>query len=289
MGVLVDGRTKVVVQGITGHQGQFHTKAMRAFGTQVVAGVTPGKGGQDVEGVPVFDSVEEAVEATGANTSLFLVPAPYAKDAALEAIDSGIELLVLITEHIPVHDALEIMPYAKLRGARVIGPNCPGVITPGQAKVGIMPSQIFKPGDVGVISRSGTLTYEIVDGITRAGMGQSTGVGIGGDPIVGTNFIEALELFNKDKTTKSIVLVGEIGGRAEEDAAQYIHRRVKKRVVAYIAGQSAPPGKRMGHAGAIITRGMGTAESKVKAFEAAGVPVAKLPGDVPQLLRAGPG
>ncbi len=285
MAVLVDRRTKVVVQGITGHQGSFHTRAMKAFGTKVVAGVTPGKGGQQVEGVPVYDSMEEAVEATGANASMLLVPAPYAKDAALEAIDAGVGLLVLITEHIPFHDALEIMPYARLRGTTVIGPNCPGVITPGQTKVGIMPSQIFRPGDVGVVSRSGTLTYEIVDAITSAGMGQSTGMGIGGDPVVGTNFIEALEMFNRDKATRAIVLVGEIGGRAEEDAAAYIEAKVKKRVVAYVAGRTAPPGKRMGHAGAIITRGLGTAKSKVAAFEHAGVPVASYPREIPELIR----
>ncbi len=282
--ILVGPTTKVVVQGITGHQGQFHAQAMKDYGTKVVAGVTPGKGGTEVHGVPVFPSVEEAVQKTRANTSMFLVPAPYAKDAALEAIEAGIELLVLITERIPFHDALDIMPYARLRGTTVIGPNCPGVISPGKAKVGIMPSHIFRPGNVGVISRSGTLTYEIVNEITTAGLGQSTCVGVGGDPIIGTNFIEALRMFNSDRATHAIVLVGEIGGTAEEEAARYIRARMRKPVVAYIAGRTAPPGKRMGHAGAIITQGMGTAESKVKAFEAAGVPIAALPSEVPKLL-----
>jgi succinyl-CoA synthetase alpha subunit len=283
--VLVDGRTKVVVQGITGHQGRFHSRAMEEYGTKVVAGVTPGKGGTTVEDVPVFDSVREAVDATGANTSMFLVPAPFAKDAAAEAIEAGIALLVLITERIPFHDALQIIPLAKLRGTTVIGPNCPGVISPSKAKVGIMPSHIFRPGNVGVISRSGTLTYEIVNEISEAGLGQSTCVGIGGDPIIGTDFIEALKLFNRDRETRSIVLVGEIGGRAEEDAAAFIRRHVRKPAVAYVAGQTAPPGRRMGHAGAIITRGMGTAASKIEAFRGAGVPVAKLPSEVPQLLQ----
>ncbi len=274
------------MQGITGHQGQFHTRAMLDFGTKVVAGVTPGKGGTKVEGVPVFDGVREAVSRRRANASIIFVPAPYAKDATIEAIEAGLKLVVIITERIPFHDCLDVMPYARSRGCTVIGPNCPGIISPGQAKMGIMPSHIFQPGDVGVISRSGTLTYEIVNAITQVGFGQSTCVGIGGDPIIGTDTVEALAMFQKDRQTKRIVVVGEIGGTAEEEAAEFIKKRITKPVVAYVAGRTAPPGKRMGHAGAIIQAGKGTAESKVKAFTDAGVPVAEYPVQVAMLLAA---
>ncbi len=259
---------------------------MLEFGTKVVAGVTPGKGGATVEGVPVFDSVREAVRRCRANASIIFVPAPYAKDAAVEAIEAGLKLVVIITERIPFHDCLELMPFARSRGCTIIGPNCPGITTPGQAKMGIMPNQIFRTGDTGVISRSGTLTYEIVNSMTGAGFGQSTCVGIGGDPITGTSMVEALALFQKDRATKRIVVVGEIGGTAEEEAAEFVRSHLSKPVVAYVAGRTAPPGKRMGHAGAIIQAGKGTAESKLKAFEQAGVPVADFPSDVPGLLAS---
>lgn len=286
MAILLDETSRVLVQGITGHQGRFHTKASLEYGTKIVAGVTPGKEGTEVHDVPVFDAVEEAVAETDADTSFFLVPAPHAKDAAIEAIEAGVRLLVLITERIPFHDALAIVAYARIRGTTVIGPNCPGVISPGKSKVGIMPGHIFQPGRVGVLSRSGTLTYEIVNAITEAGEGQSTGVGIGGDAIIGTNFVEGLQLFQEDQDTEKIVLVGEIGGTAEEEAAAFVAEHVDKPVVAYVAGQTAPPGRRMGHAGAIISRGRGTAESKIEAFRTAGVPVAKVPSQVPTLLAA---
>jgi succinyl-CoA synthetase alpha subunit len=257
---------------------------MLDFGTKVVAGSSPGKGGTKVEGVPVFDSVQQAVDKKRANASIIFVPAPFTKDAAIEAMEAGLKLVVIITERIPFHDTLEFIPYARTKGAVVIGPNCPGIITPAESKLGIMPSHIFKPGDCGVISRSGTLTYEIVNAMTQAGFGQSTCVGIGGDPIIGTNTHEALELFQGDRKTKRIVVVGEIGGTAEEEAATYIKKNVTKPVVAYVAGRTAPPGKRMGHAGAIIQGNMGTAESKVKAFNDAGVPVAEYPVDIAKLL-----
>ncbi len=284
MSVLLDKTTRLMVQGITGHQGTFHTRAMLDYGTKVVAGTSPGKGGTKVEGVPVFDSSFEAVDATGADASILFVPAPFAKDAAIEAIEAGVRLLVMITERIPFHDCLDVVPYARSKGCRIIGPNCPGLISPGKAKAGIMPSHIFRPGDVGVISRSGTLTYEIVNAITRAGFGQSTCLGIGGDPVIGTSMPEALELLAEDRQTKRIVVVGEIGGTTEEETAA-LAKRVKKPVFAYIAGRTAPPGKRMGHAGAIISRGMGTAESKIKAFEEAGVPVAAYPVEIAKLLK----
>ncbi len=284
MSVLVDDSTRVVVQGITGHQGRFHAKACLEYGTKVVAGVTPGRAGESVDGVEVFDSVLGAVEATEADTSFFLVPARFAKDAAIEAIEAGIRLLVLITERIPFHDALDVVSYARFRGTTVIGPNCPGIISPGKSKVGIMPGHIFRPGRVGVISRSGTLTYEIVNAITEGGEGQSTCIGIGGDAIIGTNFVEALRLFEEDEETEKIVLVGEIGGTSEEEAAEFIVAHLSKPVVAYVAGQTAPPGRRMGHAGAIISRGKGTAKSKIRAFETAGVAVASLPSEIPGLL-----
>ena len=284
MSVLVDGDTRVLVQGITGHQGTVHTVQMKAFGSKVVAGTTPGKGGQTVDGVPVFDSVEEAVATTGANASCIFVPAPFARDAFLEAVDAGIRLAVVGTEHIPFHDMLTMYHYARLRGARIIGPNCPGIAAPGKAKVGIIPNVVFRPGRVGVVSRSGTLTYEIVSGIKDVGLGQSTCLGLGGDPVVGTSFVDALPWFEEDPDTDVIVMVGEIGGTAEEEAAEYIHHHLDKPVVAYIAGRSAPPGKRMGHAGAIIARGRGTAESKVRALEGAGVRVAQFPYEIPGLV-----
>jgi succinyl-CoA synthetase alpha subunit len=284
MTVLVDHDTRVVVQGITGHQGTVHARQMREFGTQVVAGVTPGKGGTEVDGVPVFDSVRDAVDRTHANASCIFVPAPYAKDALVEAVDAGIRLATVVTEHIPFHDMLVMYHYARAKGARIIGPNCPGIAAPGKAKVGIIPNVVFRPGRVGVISRSGTLTYEIVNGIKEHGLGQSTCIGLGGDPIVGTSFVDALPLFQADPETDLIVLVGEIGGTAEEDAAEYIRAHVTKPVVAYIAGRSAPPGKRMGHAGAIITRGRGTAATKLAALEKAGAQVARFPYEVPELV-----
>jgi succinyl-CoA synthetase alpha subunit len=283
MTVLIDASTRVVVQGITGHQGTVHARLMKEFGTQVVAGVTPGKAGASVEGVPVFDAVRDAVEKTGANASCIFVPAPFAKDALLEAIDAGIRLAVIVTEHIPFHDMLVMYEYAHAHGARIIGPNCPGIASPGKSKVGIIPNVVFRPGRVGVISRSGTLTYEIVSGITQHGLGQSTCIGLGGDPVVGTSFVDALPLFEADPDTDLVVLVGEIGGTAEEDAADYIRHHVTKPVVAYIAGRSAPEGKRMGHAGAIIARGKGTAQTKVAALEAAGAKVARFPYEVPEM------
>ncbi len=286
MAVLLTKKARVLVQGITGHQGTFHTRAMLDFGTKVVAGVTPGKSGTKVEGVPVFDGVREAVLRRKANASIIFVPAPFAKDAAIEAIEADLKLVVVITERIPFHDCLDLVPYARSKGCAIIGPNCPGIITPGQSKMGIMPNHIFAPGDVGVISRSGTLTYEIVNAMTQAGFGQSTCIGIGGDPVIGTNTVEALAMFQKDRKTKRIVVVGEIGGTAEEEAAEFIKRHVTKPVVAYVAGRTAPPGKRMGHAGAIIQVGKGTAESKVRAFAEAGVPVADYPADVAKLLSA---
>ncbi len=284
MSVLVDRDTRVVVQGITGHQGTTHARLMREFGTSVVAGVTPGKGGSSLDGVPVFDSVQESVDRTAANASCIFVPAPFAKDAALEAIDAGIRLLVVVTEHIPFHDMLVMYHYGRAKGARIIGPNCPGIASPGRAKVGIIPNVVFRPGRVGVISRSGTLTYEIVSGIKDHGLGQSTCIGLGGDPVVGTSFVDALPLFEADPDTDVLVMVGEIGGTAEEDGAEYIQSHLSKPVVAYIAGRSAPEGKRMGHAGAIISRGKGTAASKVAALERAGAKVARFPYEIPDLV-----
>jgi succinyl-CoA synthetase alpha subunit len=285
MTVLVDHDTRVVVQGITGHQGTVHTAQMKLFGTEVVAGVTPGKGGSAIEGVPVFDSVREAVERTHANASCIFVPAPWAKDALIEAVDAGIRLVTIVTEHIPFHDMLVMYHYAASQGTRIIGPNCPGIAAPGKSKVGIIPNIVFRPGRVGVISRSGTLTYEIVNGIKEHGLGQSTCIGLGGDPVVGTSFVDALPMFEQDPETDLLVLVGEIGGTAEEDAAEYIAHHFSKPVVAYIAGRSAPPGKRMGHAGAIITRGKGTAATKVAALEAAGAVVARFPYEIPDLVE----
>ncbi len=284
MTTLLNRETRVVIQGITGHQGTVHARQMREFGTPVVAGVTPGKGGSTVEGVPVYDAVRDAVQATGANAACIFVPAPFAKDALLEAVDAGIPLAVVVTEHIPFHDMLVMYHYARAHGTRIIGPNCPGIASPGYAKVGIIPNVVFRPGRIGVVSRSGTLTYEIVNGIKEHGLGQSTCFGLGGDPVVGTSFVDALPLFEADPDTDLVVLVGEIGGTAEEEAAEYIQHHFTKPVVAYIAGRSAPPGKRMGHAGAIITRGRGTAESKLAALERAGARVARFPYEIPDLV-----
>ena len=284
MSILVDRNTRLVVQGITGREGRFHTAEMVKYGTNVVAGVTPGKGGEWCDGIPVFDTVCEAVEATGANTSVIYVPARFAVEAILEAADAGIGLIVCITEGIPVLDMVQVKAYLREKGARLIGPNCPGVITPGEAKVGIMPGHIHLPGHVGVVSRSGTLTYEVVHALTERELGQSTAVGIGGDPIVGTDFVEVLSLFEADPQTDQVVLIGEIGGTDEERAAAFIRSRMTKPVVAFVAGQTAPPGKRMGHAGAIISGGTGTAAEKIRAFREAGVPVARHPTEVADLL-----
>ncbi len=284
--ILVNESTRVVVQGITGRDGSFHTRLMKEYGTQVVAGVTPGKGGQEVEGVPVFNTVREAVEQTGANTSVIFVPAPFAADAILEAADAGIALIVAITEGIPVQDMARVLRILREKDVRLIGPNCPGLISPGVAKVGIMPGQIFQKGPVGVISRSGTLTYEVVAALTAKGLGQSTAVGIGGDPLIGTRYIDLLEMFEKDPQTEAIVLIGEIGGTDEQDAAAFIREHVSKPVVAFVAGRTAPPEKRMGHAGAIISGGEGTAQEKIRAFEAVGVKVAAIPAEVADLVEA---
>ena len=285
MSILVGKETRLLVQGITGREGAFHTEQMVEYGTNVVAGVTPGKQGQTVAGVPVFDTVKAAVEATNANTSIIYVPARFAPDAIYEAVDNGIELVICITEGVPVNDMVPVYHHVKEKGARLIGPNCPGLTTPGEAKVGIMPGFIHAPGKVGLVSRSGTLTYEVVDALTKAGMGQSTAVGIGGDPVIGTSFVDVLELFQNDPDTEAIVMIGEIGGDDEETAAAYIMDHVTKPMVGFIAGRTAPAGKRMGHAGAIISGGAGTAEGKIKALEAAGVRVAESPSQVPALLK----
>jgi succinyl-CoA synthetase alpha subunit len=285
MSILLDKNTKVIVQGITGRDGAFHTKQMIAYGTRVVAGVTPGKGGEKMEGVPVFDTMQEAVKATKATASIIFVPAAFALNAAYEAADAGISLLIIISEGVPVQDMLKADKYLRAKGVRYIGPNCPGIISPGKSKIGIMPGQIHRPGAIGLVSRSGTLTYEVVHNITRVGLGQSTCIGIGGDPIIGTNFIDTLELFEKDPETKAVALIGEIGGSDEERAADFIRKHMKKPVVAFIAGRTAPPGKRMGHAGAIISGTSGTAESKIKALNAAGVKVADTPAQVAEMLK----
>lgn len=285
MGIFVDKKTKVVVQGITGRDGSFHTRQMKEYGTNVVAGVTPGKGGTGFEGIPIFNTVAEAVKKTGANTSVIYVPASFAADAILEAADAGVELVVCISEGVPANDMLKVYNYLKSKGVRLIGPNCPGIITPGVTKVGIMPGHIHKKGSVGLVSRSGTLTYEIVYNLTLRKIGQSSCIGIGGDPIIGTNFIDCLAAFQADPQTSAIVLVGEIGGSDEEEAAKFIKKYVSKPVVAFIAGLTAPADKRMGHAGAIISGGTGTAAEKIKAFQAVGVPVAKTPGEVAVLIE----
>jgi len=287
MSVFIDKNTKLVVQGITGRDGSFHTKQMMEYGTQVVAGVTPGKGGQKFEGtVPIFNTVMDAVQATGANTSVIYVPPPFAADAIMEAAAAGVQLVVCITEGVPVLDMTKVYPFVKERGVRLIGPNCPGLITPGEAKVGIIPGRICTPGPVGVVSRSGTLTYEVVYQLTRAGIGQTTCVGIGGDPINGTNFIDCLEAFEKDPNTKAVAMMGEIGGTDEQEAAEYIKKHMKKPVVGFIAGQTAPPGRRMGHAGAIISGSSGTAAEKLEAFAAAGMGIAQRPMDFVELIKA---
>lgn len=284
MGVFVGKDTKLVVQGITGRDGMFHALKMKEYGTDVVAGVTPGKGGESVDGIPVFNSVAAAVEATDANTSVIYVPSFAAPDAIYEACDAGCRLIVCITEGIPALEMVKVVNYIRAKNTRLIGPNCPGIITPGEAKVGIMPGHIHKPGPVGVVSRSGTLTYEVVYQLTTNDIGQSTCIGIGGDSIIGTNFIDALTAFEADPGTSAVVLIGEIGGTDEEEAANYIKEKVSKPVVAFIAGLTAPPGKRMGHAGAIISGGTGTATEKIDAFEASGVPVAKTPSEISGLV-----
>jgi len=285
LSILVDKKTKVVVQGITGRDGAFHTRQMLSYGTKVVAGVTPSKGGERVEGVPVFNSVKEAVKETKANTSVIYVPAKFAADAIYEAASAGIKLVVCISEGIPTIEMLKIYHHLNNTDTRLVGPNSPGVITPGVAKVGIMPGQIHKKGKIGVVSRSGTLTYEVVYHLTLNGLGQSTCLGIGGDPIIGTNFIDVLELFQKDPQTEGIVLIGEIGGTDEEEAALYIKKNVTKPVVAFVAGRTAPPGKRMGHAGAIISGGSGTAAEKIAAFNKVGIKVAESPAEVALLIK----
>ena len=286
MSILVDRDSRVLVQGVTGREGSFHTGQMVEYGTNVVSGVTPGGNGKSVAGVPVFDTVAEAVADTAPNVSIIFVPARFAPDAIYEAVDNGIPLVVCITEGIPVADMVPVHAHVQRRGARLLGPNCPGLITPDQAKIGIMPGFIHTPGAAGVVSRSGTLTYEVVDALTRAGIGQSTAVGIGGDPVIGTSFIDVLALFEADPATEAIVLIGEIGGADEENAARFIEENVTKPVVGFIAGQTAPPGKRMGHAGAIISGGSGTAAEKMAALEAAGVRVVDRPSAVPAAVQS---
>jgi succinyl-CoA synthetase alpha subunit len=284
--IFIDKGTRLLVQGITGRDGSFHSKQMLAYGTTIVAGVTPGKGGQTFEGtVPVFNTVADAVAATRANASVIYVPANFAADAVFEAADAGVALVVCISEGVPVLDMTRVMPYLQEKGVRLIGPNCPGLISPGQAKVGIIPGSICVPGPVGLVSRSGTLTYEVVYQLTRAGIGQTTCVGIGGDPIIGTNFIDCLGAFQEDPATKAIVMMGEIGGTDEQSAAAFVKAKVTKPVVGFIAGQTAPPGRRMGHAGAIISGSSGTAAEKIAAFEAAGIAVMRRPMDVVQLIK----
>ncbi|MEJ2746904.1 MAG: succinate--CoA ligase subunit alpha [Anaerolineae bacterium] len=288
MSILVNKDTKLIVQGMTGREGRFHTEQMAAYGTQVVAGVTPGKGGQEVdingEMIPVYDTVREAVDETGANTSIIFVPARFAVDAIYEAADAGMKLIICLTEYIPVLDMIEVRAYLDNKGARLVGPNCPGLLTPGEAKVGIIPGSIATPGPVGVVSKSGTLTYEVIDALTRMGIGQSTCVGIGGDPINGTDFIDVLAMFEADPQTEHIVMIGEIGGNAEEKAAAYIKENVTKPVTSFIAGRTAPPGRRMGHAGAIVEGKSGTAEGKIAALREVGIPVAENPDDIAKIV-----
>jgi len=285
MSILINKDTRLIVQGVTGRDGCFHTSKMSDYGTNIVGGISPGKGGTVIHGIPVFNTVSEAVKKTNANTSVIFVPAAFAADAILEASFAGIGLVVCITENVPVKDMIAVMPVLKRNGTKLVGPNCPGLITPGEALIGILPGNIFKKGNVGLISRSGTLTYEVVNLLTESGLGQTTCVGIGGDPVAGLYFLDLLEMFENDPETQGVVLIGEIGGDAEEQAAKFIKEKMTKPVVAFIAGQSAPPGKRMGHAGAIISSGSGTAEEKIKAFNAAGVPVAKEPSEIPGILK----
>src|SRR5438477_586106 len=286
MSILVDSNTRLIVQGLTGREGTFHAKACADYGTKVVGGVTPGKGGSTHEGWPIFNSVQEAVDKTGANATVIFVPPPFAADAIMEAADAEVELIVCITEGIPTLDMVRAWEFLQDRRSRLIGPNCPGIISPGKAKIGIMPGHIHREGNVGIVSRSGTLTYEAVYQLTTRGMGQSTAIGIGGDPIVGTNFVDALDLFNRDPETEAVIMIGEIGGNAEETAAEFVKSRMKKPVVGFIAGQTAPPGRRMGHAGAIISGGKGTAAEKMKALEKAGIRVAKSPAAIGETLAA---
>jgi succinyl-CoA synthetase alpha subunit len=286
MAILADKRTRLVVQGLTGREGTFHAKACAAYGTQIVGGVTPGKGGSTHEGWPIFNTVQEAAEQTGANATVIFVPPPYAADAIMEAADADLELIVCITEGIPTLDMVRAWEFLQNRRSRLIGPNCPGIISPGKCKVGIMPAHIHKEGNVGIVSRSGTLTYEAVHQLTQRGIGQSTAIGIGGDPIIGTNFVDALDLFNRDAQTEAVVMIGEIGGTAEETAAEFVRSHMKKPVVGFIAGQTAPPGRRMGHAGAIISGGKGTAAEKIAAMEKAGLKVARSPADIGETLAA---
>lgn len=286
MSILINKETKLIVQGITGRDGAFHAGKMKAYGTHVVGGVSPGKGGQHIDGVPIFNTVKEAREGTGANASVIFVPAPFAADAILEASFAGIELVIAITEGVPQQDMIRVMPFIKQNGTKLIGPNCPGLITPGECLIGILPGNIFLQGNIGLMSRSGTLTYEVVNLLTENGLGQTTCVGIGGDPVAGLYYQDLLQMFEDDPKTDAVVLIGEIGGDAEEQAAKFIKEKMTKPVVAFIAGQTAPPGKRMGHAGAIISSGSGTAEEKIKAFGDAGVPVAKEPSQIPGLIKA---
>lgn len=285
MSILVNKSTRIITQGITGTTGQFHTKACKEYGTQMVAGVTPGKGGQDFEGIPIFNTVAQAKKVTGANTSVIYVPPPFASDAIMEAFDAKLDLVVCITEGIPILDMVKVKKYMQGKQTRLIGPNCPGIITPGECKIGIMPGHIHKKGNIGIVSRSGTLTYEAVDQVTRMGLGQSTCIGIGGDPVNGTNFIDCLELFEKDPDTKAIIMIGEIGGSAEEEVAVFIKKNVSKPVVGFIAGMTAPPGKRMGHAGAIISGGVGGAKEKIEILESCGVAMAKSPAEIGSVLK----
>lgn len=285
MSILINKSTRLLVQGITGRDGSFHTQKMKEYGTNIVGGTSPGKGGSNIFEIPIFNTVYEAVDQTQANTSIIFVPARFAADAMMEAADAGIELIICITEGVPTLDVIKAYHFIRSKGAMLIGPNCPGLMTPEQSLVGILPGQIFKKGTIGVISRSGTLTYEVVYHLTRNGMGQSTAVGMGGDPVVGLYFLDLLEMFQNDAETEAIVLIGEIGGNAEEQAAEYIKQHITKPVVAFIAGQAAPPGKQMGHAGAIISGGSGTASEKIDALNAAGVPVAKEPEDIPAMLK----